>query len=64
MKLCVANWVKFIARCSGWLALLATVNALSATPYEGLSPLPAQNKIDELVFARLAKCLSGVFIWM
>ena len=55
MKLCVANWVKFIARCSGWLALLATVNALSATPYEGLSPLPAQNKIDELVFARLAK---------
>ncbi len=41
-----------IRRLLALLLLAAAVNASAAAPFESPSPLPPQNKIDELVFAR------------
>jgi hypothetical protein len=69
MKLCAGA---FIAGSRGWLALLifAAGNIFAATPFEDPAPLTPQNKIDELVFARLQElniapaqlCSDPVFI--
>ena len=69
MKLCAGT---FIAGRPGWLALLMfTVGSVfAATPFEDPAALTPQNKIDELVFARLQElniapaqlCSDPVFI--
>jgi len=45
---------QFAARISACLALLSfAANLFAATPFESPAPLPPQNQIDDLVFARL-----------
>src|SRR5674476_1592223 len=53
MKPCAG---KFAAKITGLLALLVltvAVQTFAATPFETTAPLTPQNKIDEIVFARL-----------
>src|SRR5450759_967377 len=70
MKPCAG---KFAAKITGLLVLLilaVTVKAFAATPFENAAALTPQNKIDELVFARLQElniapahlCSDAVFV--
>ena len=62
---CQSGW---LAVC--WLLFLLTTSLFAASPFEGPVALPPQNRIDELVFARLKVlnipparlCSDGVFV--
>jgi hypothetical protein len=53
MKPCAGKFVAKITRLPVLLILAVTVNTFAATPFESAAALTPQNKIDELVFARL-----------
>ncbi len=50
MKPCAG---KFAAKITGLLVLTVAVQTFAGTPFETTAPLTPQNKIDEIVFARL-----------